>query len=189
MKTILLGVSGSISAYKAADLTNQLTKLGYQVDVVMTKNATKFITPLTLQSLAHRPVHLDVMTEIDPEAINHIELAKRADLFLVAPASANIIGKLANGIADDLLSTVALALLPETPKLIAPAMNTYMYQNPITQKNLVTLKEVAGYEEILPREALLACRDYGRGALATIETIVDQSLAVLKESTNEKTER
>lgn len=180
MKTILLGVSGSISAYKAADLTNELTKLGYQVDVVMTKSATKFITPLTIQSLSHRPVHLDVMEEIDPALINHIQLAKQADLFLVAPASANTIGKLANGIADDLLSTVALALLPETPKLIAPAMNTYMYQNPIMQKNLTTLTDLAGFKEIKPREALLACGDYGRGALATVSDIVEEVLSNLK---------
>lgn len=180
MKTILLGVSGSISAYKAADLTNQLTKLGYQVDVVMTKSSQEFITPLAIQSLSHRLVHTDVMDEPDPAKINHIELAKRADLFLVAPASANIIGKLANGIADDLLSTVALALLPETKKLIAPAMNTYMYQNPIVQRNLTTLKEV-GYNEIQPREALLACGDYGRGALANVSEIVEQAMNLLKE--------
>ncbi|MEO1771151.1 MULTISPECIES: phosphopantothenoylcysteine decarboxylase [Enterococcus] len=180
MKTILLGVSGSISAYKAADLTNQLTKLGYQVDVVMTQSSQEFITPLTIQSLSHRLVHTDVMAEPDPAKINHIELAKRADLFLVAPASANIIGKLANGLADDLLSTVALALLPETKKIIAPAMNTYMYQNPIVQRNLTTLQEV-GYEEIQPREALLACGDYGRGALANVSEIVDRVMNLLKE--------
>jgi phosphopantothenoylcysteine decarboxylase len=112
------------------------------------------------------------MQENNPQVINHIELAKAADLFVIAPASANIIGKLANGIADDLLSTVALAIHPETPKLIAPAMNTYMYQNPIMQRNLQTLKDLAGYEEISPREALLACGDFGRGALATVEDVV-----------------
>ncbi|WP_407857503.1 phosphopantothenoylcysteine decarboxylase [Enterococcus hailinensis] len=180
MKTILLGISGSISAYKAADITNELTKMGYQLDVIMTKSSTEFITPLTIQSLSHRRVHLDVMAEPDAALINHIALAKEADLFLVAPASANTIGKLANGIADDLLSTVALALLPETPKFIAPAMNTYMYQNPIVQKNLTTLKEV-GYQEIEPREALLACGDYGRGALANVSEIVHLINAALKE--------
>lgn len=180
MKTILLGVSGSISAYKAADITNELTKMGYQLDVIMTKSSTEFITPLTIQSLSHRRVHLDVMAEPDAALINHIALAKEADLFLVGPASANTIGKLANGIADDLLSTVALALLPETPKFIAPAMNTYMYQNPIVQKNLTTLKEV-GYQEIEPREALLACGDYGRGALANVSEIVHLINAALKE--------
>ncbi|WP_071131637.1 phosphopantothenoylcysteine decarboxylase [Enterococcus timonensis] len=180
-KTILLAVTGSISAYKAADLTSQLGKLGFNVEVLMTKNATAFITPLTLQSLSKNQVHLDVMKEPDVTVINHIELAKRADLFLVAPATANIIGKLANGIADDVVSTVALALKTEVPKLIAPAMNTYMYQNPITQRNLKILKEV-GYTEIDPREALLACGDFGRGALATIEEITKVVLNILSTS-------
>ncbi|WP_265455297.1 phosphopantothenoylcysteine decarboxylase [Enterococcus sp. HY326] len=175
MKTVLLGVSGSISAFKAAEITNELTKLGFQVDVMMTKSAQEFITPLTIQSLSHRRVHTDVMVEPDPALINHIELAKRADLFLIAPASANIIGKLANGIADDLLSTTALAIKSEVPKLIAPAMNTYMYQNPAMQRNLTILK-TDGYQEIDPREALLACGDFGRGALATTKDIVDQVL-------------
>ncbi|MGX7246044.1 phosphopantothenoylcysteine decarboxylase, partial [Enterococcus quebecensis] len=154
------------------------TKLGYNVDVIMTTNSTKFITPLTLQSLSKNPVHTDVMEEIAPDKINHIELAKKADLFLVAPASANILAKLANGIADDMLSTVALALKEDVPKFIAPAMNTYMYQNPITQRNLAVLREV-GYQEIDPREALLACGDFGRGALATVEDIVQKINEVL----------
>lgn len=177
-KTIILGVSGSISAYKAADLISALTKLEFEVEVVMTQNATKFITPLTLQSLSKRPVHLDVMAEPNYSVINHIDLAKRADLFIVAPASANMIGKLANGIADDMLSTVALAFKPEVPKLIAPAMNTFMYSNPIVQRNLATLKDV-GYKEIEPREALLACGDYGRGALATIPEMTTEILHLL----------
>lgn len=170
-KHILLGISGSISAYKAADLTNELTKLGYAVDVLMTRSAQEFITPLTIQSLSKRRVHTDVMEEADPAKINHIELAKRADLFIVAPASANMVGKLANGIADDILSTVSLALEPDVPRLIAPAMNTYMYLNPAVQRNLATLKS-DGFVEIEPREALLACGDYGPGALATVDTII-----------------
>lgn len=181
MARIVLAVSGSISAYKAADLTNEMTKLGWEVDVIMTPNSTKFITPLTIQSLSKRPVHVDVMQEAKAEVINHIQLAKEADLFLVAPASANLIAKLAHGIADDLPSTVALAIHPETPKLVAPAMNTYMYQNPITQRNLKILKEVAGYQEILPREAMLACGDYGRGALAAIEDIINEVKQQLKD--------
>ncbi|MGX7163288.1 phosphopantothenoylcysteine decarboxylase [Enterococcus massiliensis] len=177
-KHILLGISGSISAYKAADITNELTKRGYAVDVLMTQSSTKFITPLTLQSLSKRMVHTDVMQERIPDSINHIDLAKGADLFLVAPATANIIGKLTNGIADDMLSTVAMALKPEVPKLIAPAMNTNMYQQPILQRNLATLKEF-GYQEIEPREALLACGDFGRGALATLDEIIKQAEAAL----------
>lgn len=178
MKSILLGVSGSISAYKAADLTNEFIKHGYTVDVIMTANSTKFITPLTLQTLSKRNVHLNVMEESNSKKIAHIELAKSADLFLVAPASANIIGKLANGIADDMLSTVALALKEEVPKIIAPAMNTYMYQNQITQHNIQKLKTF-GYQEIEPREALLACGDFGKGALATVETIVTAVTSLL----------
>jgi len=175
MKKILLGVTGSISAYKSADLTNQFVKSGVQVDVIMSQSSTHFITPLTLQSLSKRAVHTDVMQESNPQVINHIELAKQADLFLIAPATANIIGKLANGIADDLLSTVA-----GTPKLIAPAMNTNMYQNPITQRNLETLRSV-GYQEIEPKESLLACGDFGKGALADIQTIIEQVMLTLNE--------
>ena len=178
-KRIVLGVSGSISAYKAADLTNELTKLGYEVDVIMTTSSQAFITPLTLQSLSKRPIHTDVMEEIVADKINHIELAKQADLFLVAPASANTIGKLANGLGDDLLSTVALALPAKTKKMLAPAMNTNMYEHVLVQRNLNILKDI-GYQEIAPRESLLACGDYGAGALATVETIVKQVVDTLE---------
>ncbi|HLQ40602.1 MAG TPA: phosphopantothenoylcysteine decarboxylase [Tetragenococcus sp.] len=178
-KHIILGVTGSISAYKAADITNELTKKGYAVDVLMSKSAQKFITPLTIQSLSKRIVHTDVMDEPVPAKINHIELAKQAELFLLAPASANIIGKLANGIADDLISTIALALPQDRKKLIAPAMNTHMYENPIVQRNLQTLKEVS-YKEIKPRTSLLACGDFGKGALASVEDIVSIAINSLE---------
>ena len=170
-KTIVLAVSGSISAYKAADLSNQLNKLGYAVHVLMTEAATEFITPLTLQVLSKNPVHLDVMKEENPKVVNHIELAKQADLFIVAPASANTMAKLAYGIADNIVTATALALPSETPKLIAPAMNTKMYENPLTQRNLQILKEV-GYQEIEPRSSMLACGDIGRGALAELDDII-----------------
>lgn len=170
-KTILLAVSGSISAYKAADLTSQLTKLGYQVHVLMTEAATHFITPLTLQVLSKNPVHLDVMTEKLADRINHIDLGKEADLFVLAPASANTVAKLACGLADNMVTATALALPASTPKLLAPAMNTKMYDNPLTQKNLATLKEL-GYQEIPPKSSLLACGDVGRGALADVATII-----------------
>ncbi|GMA09103.1 phosphopantothenoylcysteine decarboxylase [Tetragenococcus halophilus subsp. flandriensis] len=178
-KHILLAVTGSISAYKSADIANELTKKGYTVDVLMSKSSLEFITPLTLQSLTKRRVHTDVMDEPIPSKINHIELTKPADLFLVAPATANIIGKLANGIADDLISTLALALPSDRAKLIAPAMNTNMYDHPIVQKNLQTLKEI-GYEEIQPRESLLACGDFGSGALATADTIIEKVVNTLE---------
>ncbi|MET3557820.1 phosphopantothenoylcysteine decarboxylase [Streptococcus rupicaprae] len=170
-RRITLAVTGSISAYKAADLTSQLTKLGFEITVLMTASATRFITPLTLQVLSKNLVHLDIMEEPQPDKVNHIELAKQTDLFIVAPASANTISKLANGLADDIVSCTALALTPDVPKFVAPAMNTQMYLNPITQDNLAKLKTY-GYQEILPREALLACGDYGPGALAELSDII-----------------
>lgn len=179
-KRILLAVSGSIAAYKAADLTSQLSKRGYEVHVLMTEAATKFITPLTLQVLSKNPVHLDVMEEKMAERINHIDLGKEADLFILAPASANTIASLAHGRADNMVTATALALPADLPKLIAPAMNTKMYDNPLTQRNLSILKEV-GYQEITPKSALLACGDVGRGALADLGSIIES----IKEALNE----
>ena len=171
MANILLAVTGSISAYKAADLTSQLTKLGHQVKILMTPAATAFITPLTLQVLSKQAVLVEVMTEEDPKQIKHIDLGKEADLFLVAPASANTIAKLAHGFADNIVTSTALALPSEVKKFLAPAMNTKMLDHPATQNNLETLKSY-GYQIIPPREALLACGDQGSGALASIETIL-----------------
>lgn len=172
MANITLAVSGSISAYKAADLTSQLTKQGHQVTVLMTKSATEFITPLTLQSLSKHLVHTDVMVEENPSLIKHIDIAKETDLFIVAPASANTLAKLANGFADNIVTSVALALPLGIPKLIAPSMNTNMYLHPATQENLEKLSHY-GYSEIKPREALLACGDFGTGALAEVDIILD----------------
>ncbi|MBK5263479.1 MAG: phosphopantothenoylcysteine decarboxylase, partial [Peptostreptococcaceae bacterium] len=149
MKNILLGVTGSIAAYKAADLANQMTKIGYNVEVIMTESAVKFITPLTLQALTKNKVYTDMFDEITPEEIKHISLAKKADVFIIAPATANIIGKIANGIADDFLSTVILAL-KDKPVFLAPAMNTNMYENPIVQENIEKLK-ARGFLIIEPR--------------------------------------
>ena len=177
MANILLAVTGSISAYKAADITSQLTKLGHQVKVLMTPAATAFITPLTLQVLSKQAVLVEVMTEDDPKQIQHIDLGKEADLFLVAPASANTIAKLAHGFADNIVTSTALALPSEVKKFLAPAMNTKMLDHPATQNNLETLKSY-GYQIIPPREALLACGDQGSGALASIETI----LTIIQES-------
>lgn len=171
MANILLAVTGSISAYKTADLTSQLTKLGHQVKVLMTPAATAFITPLTLQVLSKQAVLVEVMTEKDPKQIQHIDLGKEADLFLVAPASANTIAKLAHGFADNIVTSTALALPSEVKKFLAPAMNNKMLDHPATQNNLETLKSY-GYQIIPPREALLACGDQGSGALASIETIL-----------------
>lgn len=171
MANILLAVTGSISAYKAADLTSQLTKLGHQVKVLMTPAATAFITPLTLQVLSKQAVLVEVMTEEDPKQIQHIDLGKEADLFLVAPASANTIAKLAIGLADNMVTSTALALPQGTKKILAPAMNTKMLEHPATQRNLKLLQDY-GYQIIQPRHATLACGDQGSGALASIETIL-----------------
>ncbi len=178
MAKITLAVSGSISAYKAADLTSQLTKAGHEVTVIMTKAATAFITPLTLQALSKNLVHTDIMLEENPASIKHIDVAKETDLFLVAPASANTIAKLAHGLADDMLSAVALAIPAGVPKLIAPAMNTNMYLNLATQDNLEKLARY-GYQEIKPREALLACGDFGTGALAELDVILERVKEIL----------
>ncbi|MFU2204241.1 phosphopantothenoylcysteine decarboxylase [Streptococcus hyovaginalis] len=180
-KTILLAVSGSISAYKAADLTSQLSKFGYQVHVLMTEAATQFITPLTLQVLSKHPVHLDVMEEKVADRINHIDLGKAADLFILAPASANTIAHLANGFADNMVTAIALALPNHVPKLFAPAMNTKMYDHPATQANIERLKTF-GYREIEPKSAVLACGDIGRGALADVDILVKIIEETLRES-------
>ena len=180
-KTILLAVSGSISAYKAADLTSQLGKLGYHVHVLMTESATRFIPPLTMQVLSKNPVHLDVMDEKLANRINHIDLGKEADLFILAPASANTIAQMANGMANNMVTATALALPSHVPKLFAPAMNTKMYHHPATQANIERLKSY-GYEEIVPKSAVLACGDLGRGALADIPVILEKIGEALSES-------
>ncbi len=170
MKNIVLIVSGSIAAYKAADITSKLSKK-YNVNVIMSEHAKQFITPLTLQVLSKNKV---VSGLFDPNTaeVDHIELAKKADLIIIAPATANIIAKLVHGIADDMASTV-LAVNTNAKKLIAPAMNTNMYTNPIVKSNLIKAKEL-GWKEIKPRETLLACGDYGVGALADVSTIVTE---------------
>lgn len=174
MKNIILGVTGSIAAYKAADIANILVKKGYNVDVIMTRSAEKFIHSLTFQSLTKNKVYIDMFEEITPSVIKHISLAKKADLCLICPATANIIGKLANGIADDMLSTVVMAIR-DVPVIICPAMNTNMYDNPIVQRNIATLKGY-GYYFVEPKEAILACGDLGKGALADVDTIVNTVL-------------
>ncbi len=171
MKNIILGVTGSVAAYKAAYIASILTKREYNVDVIMTKSAMEFITPLTFQSLTKNKVYWNMFEEITPKEIKHISLAKKADLCLIAPASANVIGKIATGIADDMLTTVVMAM-NQVPILICPAMNTNMYNNPIVQRNIRTLSEL-GYRFIDPKEAVLACGDLGKGALADVETIVN----------------
>jgi phosphopantothenoylcysteine decarboxylase/phosphopantothenoylcysteine decarboxylase/phosphopantothenate--cysteine ligase len=173
---IVLGVTGSIAAYKAAELANLLAKEGAEVHTIMTDAATKFITPLTFQSLTKQRVYRDMFEEVVYRDIRHISLAQGADIFVIAPATANIIGKIAGGIADDMLSTVVMAT--ESPIIICPAMNTAMYENPIVQANIANLKDL-GYIFVEPRESRLACGDLGKGAMAEISTIIDTIKSVL----------
>ena len=176
---VLLGVTGSIAAYKAAEITSRLTKQGHNVDVILTESGSRFITPLTLQTLSKNKVYMDMFEEIVPSEVKHISLAKKADLLLIAPATANIIGKIAVGIADDFLSTVVMAAAGQAPIYIALAMNTNMYENPIVQENIQKLTD-RGYRFIEPKASLLACGDLGKGALADVEEIVAVVTKALK---------
>jgi len=169
MKEVVLGVTGSIAAYKAADIINLLVKDSISVHVIMTDAATQFIAPLTFQTLTKNKVYVDMFEKIAYNDVRHISLAQRADCCVIAPATANIIGKIASGIADDMLSTVVMAVR-DKPVIICPAMNTAMYENQITQDNIAKLK-CYGYQFIDPRESILACGDLGKGALADINVI------------------
>lgn len=169
-KTVVIGVSGGIAVYKVCDVVSRLKKLGVNVHVIMTKSATEFVTPLTFQSLSQNYVVCDMFEEPKTWDVEHISLAKKADVFLIAPATANIIGKMACGISDDMLSTTVMATKAKV--LIAPAMNTNMYENPIVQRNIDTLRAL-NYEFIEPESGRLACGDIGKGKLATPENIVE----------------
>lgn len=169
-KNVVLGVCGGIAAYKACDIVSRLKKLGANVDVIMTESASEFVTPLTFQTLSQNPVVQDMFEEVSAWDVRHISLAKKADVFLIAPATANIIGKMANGIADDMLSTTVMATKAKV--LIAPAMNSAMYENPVLQRNIETLKEL-GCIFIEPESGMLACGDIGKGKLAQPEDIVE----------------
>ena len=168
---IVLGVTGSISAYKAADITSKLSKAGHDVHIILTDGGSRFITPLALQTLSKNKVHTEFFEEGNPKEVKHITLAENADILVIAPASANIIGKIAGGIADDLLSATVMAAATTTPIYLAPAMNTNMYENPIVQRNIEELTEL-GYKFIEPKESLLACGVIGKGALADVDEIV-----------------
>lgn len=178
MKRILLGVSGSIAAYKAADLASGLTKLGHSVTVVMTVDATQFITPLTLQVLSKNPVVTGLYDEKENWRPGHIELADTADLLLVAPATANQVAKFANGLADDVLGAIHLAT--RAPILMAPAMNGKMWQHPATQENVGRLTG-RGVRMIGPEEGMLACGYEGIGRLWPVEGIIEAAEQILAE--------
>lgn len=175
-KTILLGVTGGIAAYKAVEVVSRLVKLGATVNVIMTRNATMLVQPLTFRYISRNPVAVDTFDEPESWEPQHISLADTADLFVIAPATANIIGKLTHGIADDMLSTTALAV--QCPVLIAPAMNCRMYDNPILQENISILQK-RGFEFIEPEYGLLACGYEGKGRLADPEKIVERIQQIL----------
>lgn len=177
MKNVLLGITGSIAAYKAADLASQLVKKGCKVTCIMTEGAQEFITPLTLQVLSRNPVVTNLFDEKESWRPGHIHLADHADLLLVAPATAHAIASLAHGFANDALSAIALATL--APVLIAPAMNGHMWSHPATQHNVATLKG-RGVKFIGPDEGMLACGYEGAGRLWPVEGIVDRALSMLE---------
>lgn len=173
---VVLGICGSIAAYKAADIASKLRKAGCVVNAVMTRNATEFITPLTIQTLTRQPVTTNLFDEGDSWHPGHIDLADRASLLLIAPATANILAKISHGIADDALSSIALAT--RAPLLIAPAMNGHMWQHAATQENVLRLK-ARGAEFIGPEEGMLACGYEGIGRLWNPDDIVARALAIL----------
>ena len=175
-KTVLLGVTGGIAAYKAAALASALVKLHANVEVVMTKNATEFITPLTFEELTGHRVMVDTFDRNFQHQVEHISLAQRTDLMIIAPATANVCAKLAHGLADDMLTTTALAC--RCPKLIAPAMNTNMYENPVTQDNLALLRRY-GWEVIEPASGRLACGAVGKGKLPEPEELLQYILRAI----------
>ena len=172
-KCVLLGVSGGIAAYKMANVASALKKLGADVEVIMTQNATQFITPLTFETLTGHKCMVDTFDRDFKFEVTHISLAKKADVILVAPATANVIAKMAHGIADDMLTTVLLAA--KCPKLVSPAMNTGMLENPITQDNLRTLEHY-GFTVIPSESGLLACNDVGSGRLPKEDVLLEYIL-------------
>ena len=168
MKNIVVGVCGGIACYKAIEIVNQLKKDGYNVNVIMTKSAQEFVTPLTFQVMSGNNVITDMYDKGDHLGTAHIDLGKNADVFVIVPATANIIGKITSGIADDMLSTTIM--VARCPIVIAPAMNTAMYENPFVQANMMKLKE-NGYHVLNTQEGLLACGDEGKGKLLPWDVI------------------
>jgi phosphopantothenoylcysteine decarboxylase len=177
-KNIVLGVTGSIAAHKAVDVASLLTKDGFAVHVVMTRDAQRFVTPLPFKTMSRHPVITDLYDEEEGWKPAHIEIADAANLFLLAPATANFIAKMAHGLADDALSCIALALNPAARVLIAPAMNGKMWQHAATQQNVATLKS-RGAQFVGPDEGLLSCGYEGVGRLAPVEQIVSRAREII----------
>lgn len=176
-KTVVIGVCGGIAVYKACDLVSKLKKTGVNVHVIMTKSATEFVAPLTFQTLSQNYVVEDMFESPKTWDVEHISLAKKADVFVLAPATANVIGKVANGIADDMLTTTIMATKAKV--LIAPAMNTNMYENPVVQRNIQTLKDL-NYKFVEPESGRLACGDIGSGKLASVDNIFNSIIELLE---------
>ena len=175
-KTVLLGITGGIAAYKMANVTSALRKTGAEVHCILTQNATQFITPLTFETLSNNRCIVDTFDRNFQYDVAHVSLAKKADVILIAPATANVIAKLAHGLADDMLTTTVLAA--RCPKLIAPAMNTAMLENPATQENLATLRRY-GFTVIEPATGMLACKDVGSGKLPEPEVLCEEIYRVI----------
>ncbi len=175
-KTVVLGVTGSIAAYKIADLASKLSKLHCNVHVIMTRNATHFINPITFETLTNNKCLVDTFDRDFQYNVEHVSIAKKADLVLIAPATANVIAKIAHGLADDMLTTTVLAC--NCPKIVSPAMNTQMLHNPITQDNIGILRHY-GFEIIEPATGVLACKDVGEGKLPDTDVLVDYILKTI----------
>jgi phosphopantothenoylcysteine decarboxylase/phosphopantothenate--cysteine ligase len=177
-KKIVLGVTGSIAAYKAVELTREFIRKDASVRVIMTKNATEFITPLTFQTLSGNPVYIDMFSFLQEYHFAHISLAEYADIMVIAPATANVIGKIASGLADDLLTTAIMTT--KSPVLVCPAMNTHMYENPVVRSNIARLAEI-GYLVMEPGYGILACSAEGSGRLPEVSDIVEEVESILSE--------
>lgn len=179
-KKILVGVTGGIAAYKTCSLVNSLISQGAEVRVVMTNNAKQFVTPLTFQALTNHPVYDDLWSSVDSHTVEHISLSHWADVIVISPATANTIGKMAMGLADNLLTTIVLASLPDVKVLVAPAMNTNMWDNKLVQKNIKTLEDTGKFFFVEPRSGVLACRDEGKGKIAEVDDILEQVVKMVK---------
>lgn len=176
---VLVAVCGGVAAYKSATLVSRLVQRGCGVTVAMTRAARRFITPLTFQALSARPVYYSIWQVENPADQQHLTLTEAADLLIVAPATANVIGKIANGLGDDLVTTLLLSAA--SPALFAPAMNNRMWANPIVQSNVSRLRST-GYHVMEPEEGWLACRAVGRGRMAEPETILEHATTLLRKS-------
>jgi phosphopantothenoylcysteine decarboxylase / phosphopantothenate---cysteine ligase len=178
-KNVLIGVCGGIAAYKTCELARLLVKEGYAVKIMMTRAAAAFVSPLTFQTLSKNAVYLDMFSFSKNDSIEHISLSQWADICLIAPCSANTLSKIARGICDNLLTTVVCALDEKTPVLIASAMNTHMWHNPLIQENLRRLKRYKKYTIMAPEEGELACGTYGLGRMPEAKSIYKKTLALI----------